>query len=229
MRRNAAGWAVALALGLRQGEALGLKWPDINLDRATLRVRRELLRPRYRHGCGDTCGRKKAGYCSDRIRTNALTKTPGPAPARARLGYRRLWSCCLENTVPSRKPSGLKPGTWRDEEWVFATLAGGPLSLRTDYSEWKRLLESARLRESRLHDARHTAATVLLILGQPQRTVMSLMGWSTSIPRMRQKEEPNETRTETTGAPGGTRRRCRMWQNPWSGWRWRWDSNPRWA
>jgi hypothetical protein len=32
------------------------------------------------------------------------------------------------------------------------------------------------LREARLHDARQTAATVLLILGQPERTVMSLMG-----------------------------------------------------
>jgi hypothetical protein len=36
------------------------------------------------------------------------------------------------------------------------------------------------LREARLHDARHTAATVLLILGVPARTVMSLMGWSSA-------------------------------------------------
>jgi integrase len=32
--RNAARWTVALALGLRQGEALGLKWPDIDWSRA---------------------------------------------------------------------------------------------------------------------------------------------------------------------------------------------------
>ncbi len=35
-------------------------------------------------------------------------------------------------------------------------------------------------RGARLHDARHTAATVLLLLGVPDRTVMGLMGWSNS-------------------------------------------------
>jgi hypothetical protein len=36
------------------------------------------------------------------------------------------------------------------------------------------------VQERRLHDARHTAATVLLLLGVPERTVMSVMGWSTT-------------------------------------------------
>lgn len=44
--RNGARWAVALALGLRQGEALGLKWTDMDLDAGTLVVRRGRLRPR---------------------------------------------------------------------------------------------------------------------------------------------------------------------------------------
>jgi integrase len=34
--------------------------------------------------------------------------------------------------------------------------------------------------DGRLHDARHTAATVLLVLGVPERTVMSVMGWSST-------------------------------------------------
>jgi hypothetical protein len=72
------------------------------------------------------------------------------------------------------------PQLWRDEGWVFATPTGGPLNHYTDQREWKQLLQAAGLREARLHDARHTAATVLLILGQPERTVMSLMGWSTT-------------------------------------------------
>ena len=63
---------------------------------------------------------------------------------------------------------------------MFATATGEPLNPNTDCHEWKQLLKDAGLRETRLHDARHTAATVLLILGVPVRTVMSLMGWSSS-------------------------------------------------
>src|ERR1700709_644586 len=42
--RNSARWTVALALGLRQSEALALQWRDIDLDRGTLSVRRGLHR-----------------------------------------------------------------------------------------------------------------------------------------------------------------------------------------
>jgi site-specific recombinase XerD len=38
--------------------------------------------------------------------------------------------------------------------------------------------EAARVRDARLHDARHTTATTLLILGVPSRAVMDVMGWS---------------------------------------------------
>ena len=72
-RRNGARWAVALALGLRQGEALGLRWTDVDLDAGTLAVRRSRNRPRYEHGCGGICGKDRAGYCPRRrqVRANA--------------------------------------------------------------------------------------------------------------------------------------------------------------
>ncbi|MCA1605582.1 MAG: tyrosine-type recombinase/integrase, partial [Acidobacteria bacterium] len=45
---------------------------------------------------------------------------------------------------------------------------------------WKELLAAAGVRDARLHDARHTAATVLLLLSVPERAVMEVMGWSHS-------------------------------------------------
>ena len=51
-RRNAARWFVALALGLRQGEALRLTWPDIDLEAGTLRVRETQHRRKWQHGSG---------------------------------------------------------------------------------------------------------------------------------------------------------------------------------
>lgn len=54
---------------------------------------------------------------------------------------------------------------------------GGPLSPNTDYHDWKRLLEDAGVRDGRLHDARHTAGTVLMLLGVPDRVIDQIMGW----------------------------------------------------
>lgn len=52
-RRNAARWSVGLACGLRQGEALGLRWPYVDLDSGELRVWFQLQRLPWRHGCAD--------------------------------------------------------------------------------------------------------------------------------------------------------------------------------
>ncbi len=52
--------------------------------------------------------------------------------------------------------------------------------MNTDHHAWKALLVAAGVREGRLHDARHTAATALLLLGVPDRAVMGIMGWSDS-------------------------------------------------
>ena len=54
---------------------------------------------------------------------------------------------------------------WQNDGWVFAQPTGKPIDPRADYGEWKALLADAGVREARLHDARHTAATFLLVLG----------------------------------------------------------------
>jgi integrase len=68
---------------------------------------------------------------------------------------------------------------WADGGWIFATPIWRPLNPNTDYHDWKQLLKDAGVRDGRLHDARHTAATVLLILGMQERAVMKVMGWAT--------------------------------------------------
>jgi integrase len=57
---------------------------------------------------------------------------------------------------------------------------GRPLNPNTDYHEWKALLSEAGVHDGRLHDARHTAATVLAILAVPTPTAMAIMGWSSA-------------------------------------------------
>jgi integrase len=52
-RRNGPRWSVALAVGIRQSEALGLRWKYVNLDAGTIEVGWQLRRARFRHGCDD--------------------------------------------------------------------------------------------------------------------------------------------------------------------------------
>ncbi|MDF9804928.1 integrase [Streptomyces sp. HB372] len=74
--------------------------------------------------------------------------------------------------------------------------AGTPPRPRTDYDDWKELLAAAGVRDGRLHDARHTAATVLLILGFSERAVMGLMGWSTTAMAARHQHMVDTVRTD---------------------------------
>ena len=67
---------------------------------------------------------------------------------------------------------------WADEGWLFADETGHAINPRTDWDRWKQLVEAAGVRDGRLHDARHTAATVLLLLGVTDRAIMGIMGWS---------------------------------------------------
>lgn len=179
-RRNSARWAVALSLGLRQGEALGLKWSDVDLDGGVLMVRRSRRRPQYAHGCGDTCGRK-AGYCLQRRRTNPETADTKSRAGRRAVGLPPQLVDLLRTHRKRQDAERAAAGDeWMDEGWLFATETGRGTSPRTDYDDWKELLEDAKVRDGRLHDARHTAATVLLILGVSERAVMGLMGWSST-------------------------------------------------
>ena len=69
---------------------------------------------------------------------------------------------------------------WVDEGWIFSDELGHALNPRTDWDHWKKLLKAAECGMAGLHDARHTAATVLLLLGLHERTIMSMLGWSTT-------------------------------------------------
>jgi integrase len=68
----------------------------------------------------------------------------------------------LEHRNAQERERELAAELWQDDDWVFAQPTGKPTDPRADYGEWKELLTTAGVREARLHDARHTAATMLL-------------------------------------------------------------------
>lgn len=156
--RNAARWSVALALGLRQGEALGLRWSDLDLDTATLAVRRALQRQR---GKGLVFVEPKSP-ASRRVLTL-------PAPMVDALRAHR------STQLKERIRAG---SLWDDGDLIFTQVNGRPIDPRADWSAWKALLARAGVHDARLHDARHTAATLLLTQGVPARVAMQILGHS---------------------------------------------------
>jgi integrase len=179
-RRNSARWMLALTLGLRQGETLGLRWSDVDLDNEYLKLRRNRLRPRYKHGCAEAspCGRTAAGYCPDRVQVRRETKnTKSRAGRRAVPLPGPLVAMLRSHAAAQAREREAAGNLWAESDYVFTKPLGGPLSPNTDYHDWKRLLEDARVRDGRLHDARHTAATVLMLLGVPDRVIDQIMGW----------------------------------------------------
>jgi integrase len=157
-QRNAARWTGALAVGLRQSEALGLQWSDVDLEVGTLSVRRGLHRVA---GKGLVYEEPK----SDRSRrTLAL-------PSQLVESLKALRAAQLEERLAAGS-------LWQDHDLVFAQVTGQPIDRHADWEAWKALLRRAKVREVRLHDGRHTAATLLLSSGVHPRVVMELLGHS---------------------------------------------------
>ena len=156
--RNSARWTVALALGLRQSEALALQWKDIDLLTGTLTVRRSIHRVR---GGGLIYEEPKTRRSQ---RTLALT-----VPLAADLHRHKAVQ------LGERMLAGSE---WHDEDLVFAQPDGRPIDKKTDHDDWTRLLQRAGVRHVRLHDGRHTAATLLLSENVHPRVVMELLGHS---------------------------------------------------
>ncbi|MDT0422632.1 MULTISPECIES: tyrosine-type recombinase/integrase [Streptomyces] len=174
---NSARWVIALALGLRQGEALGLRWEDVDLEAGYIRTRKNRLRPKYEHGCTTPCGRKP-GYCPDRKSVRREVK-----PTKSRAGRRvigvpdELLGLLVQHKQEQDRQRAAAGADWADKGYVFTKPDGEPLVPNTDYHQWKKLLVDAKVRDGRLHDARHTAGTILLLLGVPERVVDAIMGW----------------------------------------------------
>jgi hypothetical protein len=141
----------------------------------------ELVLPKWQHGCSTPCGHKFGGHCPERAPLRAETAGTKSKAGKRGVGLPdELVAMLKAHQREHERERETAADMWRETGYVFTTPRGEPLNPRTDYTEWKRLLERASVPERRLHDARHTAATVLLLLGIPDRTVMGIMGWSST-------------------------------------------------
>ena len=151
-------FVVALTMGLRRGEVLGLKWDDIDVDGRTLWVRRAVQRVG-----GELRFVEPKTHRSRR-------SLPIPSSAVAVLERHRARQAVDRLSVGE---------VWRDYGLVFTTSIGTPLEPRNVNRAFDQLREAAGLSWLRLHDLRHACATFLLAEGIEPRTVMEVLGHST--------------------------------------------------
>jgi hypothetical protein len=144
-------WSVALALGLRQGEALGLHWQYVDLDVGTLTVRWQLQRFGWRHGCLDppSCAKNRhSGSCLARCTRHARSC---PQRTGAGLQLTELKSDKSRRTIaiPPQLAAALKVhrtaqlqermaagSVWHDGDFVWCQPNGRPIGASGDWDEW---------------------------------------------------------------------------------------------
>ncbi len=138
---------LAIATGMRQGELLGLTWPDVDLEAGTLTVRRSLKR-------------YDGAYHLDDIKTDRSRRTLALAPP-------------LVAALRRHRRAQIVRFSWR---LVFVTRNGQPLNGTNVTHTLQRHLKRAGLPRIRFHDLRHGAATYLLGAGVGMKEVSDLLG-----------------------------------------------------
>ena len=69
-------------------------------------------------------------------------------------------------------------GLQQRPDYVWCQITGRPVDAHADWDGWKALLKETGIRDARVHDARQTAATLLLAQGVDHRVVMEILGHS---------------------------------------------------
>ncbi|HWL97057.1 MAG TPA: site-specific integrase [Nocardioidaceae bacterium] len=145
--------------GLRRGEALGLAWEDIDFDHGLIRVRQQLVDA----GRGAYLGPPKTRSGIGRVPVDAFTLDVLQAHAQSQGEERARWGHAWENT-----------------RLVFTREDG--TAFRPEYLThlFKRLVAAASLPRIRLHDLRHTSASLALAAGVPIKVVSDRLGHSST-------------------------------------------------
>ena len=150
-------YVLAIYLGLRRGELLGLRWRDIDPGEGTLQVRHTLQRVD-----GDL------QFLPPKTRTSRRT-IPLPRPCVDALRAHRV----------AQDKERLVAGTrWIDEDMVFASRVGTPSEPDNLSRSWYVVRKVLGEPAPRFHDLRHTCVSLLSAEGAPPHVVQQLVGHS---------------------------------------------------
>ena len=148
-------WLLAASTGMRRGEVLGVSWPDVDFGRARVAVRRSLV----------TVGHE------------VVVSEPKTAKGRRSVALDPATVAGLKAWRKHQVAERLAWGpTWTDSDLVFTREDGRPLHPREVTRAFTRHVLAADLPVIRLHDLRHTHATLALAAGVHPKVVQERLG-----------------------------------------------------
>lgn len=154
----AAWWRIAITTGMRRGEITALAWEDIDLDRRAVAVRQTVTRD------------KDGGWKIGPVKTDASQR-------QVRIDERT--ADMLRRQRTQQKEQRLRAGSrWVDTGLVFTREDGRMLASTYVDEHFARLCEKASVPKIRIHDLRHTAATLMLANGEHAKIVSERLGHS---------------------------------------------------
>ncbi|HEX3783940.1 MAG TPA: site-specific integrase [Pseudonocardiaceae bacterium] len=154
-------FVLLILYGLRRGEVLGLRWGDVDVANGVIHIRQQML------GAGGPpiAGPVKTAYAK---RDLPLLETA-----------KHLFATQRERQSARQSDAGREwCGGGADTELVFTTRSGRPIAPGFVSRLFQRICTQAGIRRIRLHDLRHTAATMLKDLGVPARDAQLILGHS---------------------------------------------------
>jgi len=146
-------WLVVLALGLRRGEGLGLRWGDIDFDARTVKLSVQIQRRRGQLVAKDL-------------------KTEG---SHGTMAVPQVAIEALQKWRKEQVRIRMKAPTWPNADLVFTTFVGTAIEPRNVNRQWAIVCKTAGTRPIKLHDLRHAYGTYLVAAGVDIRTVQGQM------------------------------------------------------
>ncbi len=148
-------FTLMLSTGIRRGEALGLKWVDVDLEAGVLVVRRQLQRIGGALVTNDvkTAGSRRGINLAEPVVASLNAHREAQNAERDALGE-----------------------AWHISAFVFTTQSGNPLDPRNVHRDFQTICEQADLGRGHPHELRHSAASLMLAQGVPLQVVSDVLG-----------------------------------------------------
>lgn len=152
---------ITLFTGMREGEALGLFWDCVDLNKGTITVDKQLQLIRGSRGQYQIVPTKNS-------KSRTITVAPSVVSALRKVRHKQL-----ENKLRYGE-------CWEDSGFVFTDELGHHLSASSVYKAFKKVMEEIGSPETRFHDLRHSFAVASIRSGDDIKTVQENLGHATA-------------------------------------------------